>query len=194
MDPGNRLFDYVIAGPNGAGKSTIAPALLREMKTVRRFINADMIAQGLAELDPNAVALEAARIMLLEFEKLASRRMNFAFETTLAGKSLAFRLRELSVSGHEVHLVYLWLRSPDLAVARVAQRVRAGGHDVPETTIRKRYALSRRNFLETYRCIAASWRVYNSLESEQVTLIAQGSHATIHAVGDETLWRMFQTT
>src|SRR4051794_1830916 len=117
----------ILAGPNGAGKTTAARTLLAETLHLMTFVNADVIAQGLSGFDPESMAVEAGRIMLQRLHALADRRASFAFETTLAGRSYARWLRSLRGTGYTVHLVYFWLASPDLAVARVAERVRTGG-------------------------------------------------------------------
>src|SRR5207245_5581410 len=117
----------ILAGPNGAGKSTVAPALLRGALAVNEFVNADVIASGLSAFDPDSAAIAAGRVMLARIRELASQRVNFAFETTLASRSFAPWLRQLVTSGYSAHLVFLWLPSADFAVDRVAERVRTGG-------------------------------------------------------------------
>jgi predicted ABC-type ATPase len=117
----------VIAGPNGAGKSTAAPAVLRNALRVNEFVNADTIAAGLSAFSPDAVAIAAGRIMLERLRELAREGRDFAFETTLASKSFAPWLRTLQSDGYTCHLVYLWVPTVELAIARVAERVRRGG-------------------------------------------------------------------
>lgn len=117
----------VLAGPNGAGKSTAAPALLHGRLAVEQFVNADEIARGLAGFAPETAAIPAGRIMVARLKELARTRANFAFETTLASRSFAPWLASLVAGGYRFHLVFLWLPSADLAVARVADRVRLGG-------------------------------------------------------------------
>ena len=129
----------VLAGPNGVGKSTSAAKLLLGTFHVDEFVNADAIAQGLSAFAPDRVAIEAGRVMLHRLKELAAQRASFAFETTLASRSYAPWLQNLKTTGYEVHLLFLWLPSAEMAVARVAERVCAGGHDVPEATIRRRY-------------------------------------------------------
>jgi len=147
----------VIAGPNGAGKSTTAPKLLREALAVDEFVNADTIAAGLSAFAPERVAFTAGRAMLARLQELASAHDDFAFETTLSSRSFAPWLRGLQEGGYSVHLIYLWLPSADLAVERIAERVRRGGHDVPEPVVRRRYEKSLVNFFNLYRPIAESW-------------------------------------
>ena len=88
----------VLAGPNGAGKSTVAPALLHGALAVNEFVNADVIAGGLSAFNPESVAIGAGRVMLARLHELANQRASFAFETTLASRSLAPWLRQLAAS------------------------------------------------------------------------------------------------
>jgi predicted ABC-type ATPase len=182
----------VLAGPNGSGKSTTAPALLRGALGVTEFVNADTIAQGLSAYNPLSAALEAGRIMLDRMRSLAAARVDFAFETTLASRSLAPWLAGLVRGGYDVHLLLLWLPSADEAVARVAQRFRSGGHDVPEEMIRRRYTAGLRNFFRLYRPLATKWRMYDRSMSPPARLIAVGRRQRTSIVLDELLWRRIQ--
>lgn len=179
----------VLAGPNGAGKSTAAPSLLHDLLEVGEFVNADVIAQGLAAFDPDSVAFEAGTIMHARLRKLADARKDFAFETTLASRSLTPWLRELVEAQYCFHLIFLWLPSADFAVARVADRVRLGGHNVPEETIRRRYERGLRNFFELYQPVATTWRMYDNSHESGVRLIASGEGATVTRIGDEEMWK-----
>jgi len=147
----------VIAGPNGSGKSTTAPKLLRDTLKVDEFINADVIAGGLSAFAPERVAFPAGRIMLRRMHDLATAGADFALESTLSSRTLALWIARLQTENYVFHLIYLWLSSADLAVQRVAERVRQGGHDVPAATVRRRYSRSLSNFFNIYRPIANSW-------------------------------------
>jgi len=149
----------VLGGPNGAGKSTTAARLLRGALSVNEFVNADTIAQGLSAYRPESAAIAAGRVMLARLRYLARIREDFAFETTLSGRGHARWLESLRAAGYRVHLTFLWLPSPDLAVARVAERVRRGGHDVPEPVIRRRFAAGLRNLVTCYLDLVDSWQV-----------------------------------
>jgi predicted ABC-type ATPase len=129
----------VLGGPNGAGKSTAAPRLLRGSLRVEEFVNADTLAQGLSAFRPEEAALEAGQIMLARLDYLESQRRGFAFESTLSSHTLARRLARLKAHAYRVHIVYLGLPTVDLALARVAARVRAGGHDVPPDAVKRRF-------------------------------------------------------
>src|SRR5437879_465876 len=126
-----------LGGINGAGKTTSSRSLLANTLKVMTFVNADVIAQGLSGFNPDAVALRAGRIMLEQLDELTAQRANFAFETTLAGKTYASWLNSLRESAYKVHLFYFWLAKVEMAIDRVATRVRKGGHHVPEATIRQ---------------------------------------------------------
>lgn len=179
----------VLGGPNGAGKTTTAPELLRGALAVSEFVNADAIAQGLSGFRPEGAAIEAGRIMLGRLKQLAARRDDFAFESTLASRNLAFWIRDLLRSGYGFHLVFLWLPNADLAVARVAERVRRGGHGVPEETIRRRYTRGLRNFNAIYRPLATSWRLYDNSQSSGARLAAIGGSVIREEIKDKEIWR-----
>lgn len=178
----------VLAGPNGAGKSTAAPALLKGALGVTEFVNADTIARGLSAFQPDRVALSAGRIMLGRLKELAAQRVSFAYETTLASRTFARWLMELEQSGYRVQLVFLWLPSADFAVARVADRVRLGGHDVPEETVRRRYAAGLRNFFSLYQPLANGWRIYDNASGPKPRLIALGRASEVTKIVDKDLW------
>lgn len=182
----------VLGGPNGAGKTSSARTLLADTLSVLTFVNADVIAQGLAGFDPDSAAIEASRIMLDRLRALAARRESFAFETTLAARSYAAWLHELRQTGYIVHLIYFWLATADLAVNRVAERVRFGGHDVPQKTIRQRYQRSLTNFFTLYSPQVNFWRVYDNTEANRTRLVAYGTDAGADTVVDVGTWEMMQ--
>jgi predicted ABC-type ATPase len=165
----------VIAGPNGAGKSTTAPAVLRNALKVPEFVNADTIAAGLSAFSPEKVAIAAGRLMLDRVHELAREHRDFAFETTLASRSFAPWLKQLQTDGYTFHLVYLWLPTVELAVARVAERVRRGGHAVPESTVRRRYDRSLANFFTIYSRFADSWVMLDNSIRRRPRVVAKRS-------------------
>lgn len=166
----------IIAGPNGAGKTTTAPALLRDVLDVPLFVNADVIAQGLSGFSPESAAVQAGRIMLERLKALAAENADFAFETTLAARSYAAWIRGLQkAQGYALHIVFLWLPSPEMALARVRSRVCRGGHDIPEEVVRRRYEAGLRNFFTLYMPLTASWRFYDNSRNTGPRLLAMGS-------------------
>jgi len=125
------------------------------------YVNADTIALGLSSFQPETVAFDAGRMMLKRLHDLAEQRVSFAFETTLASRTWAPWIVELREKSYAFNLLFVWLVSSEMAVQRVQQRVRSGGHHIPEEVVRRRYQRGMRNFHELYRPIANSWAVYN---------------------------------
>ncbi|VTR93631.1 zeta toxin : Putative uncharacterized protein OS=[Oscillatoria] sp. PCC 6506 GN=OSCI_3310008 PE=4 SV=1: Zeta_toxin [Gemmata massiliana] len=179
----------VLAGINGAGKTTASQHILRDAMRIPSFTNADTIARGLNAFDVESVAAKAGRVMLDHLHGLAAARQSFAFETTLSGRAYARWLGELARDGYAIHLLYYWLRSPDLAIRRVTDRVRAGGHHVPDDTVRRRYARSVRNFLELYRPIVTTWQVYDNSNGQRQLIAFNNSF--FDTVLDPDLWDVF---
>jgi len=181
-----------LAGPNGAGKSTVGPALLRDSLGISIFVNADVIAQGLSGLEPEGAAFEAGRIMLERLDGLARRRVSFAFETTWSGRAYARRISAMLEEGYRFHVVFLWLESADLAVARVEERIRAGGHAVPSDVVRRRYRAGIDNFLQIYRPLATSWRLYDNSSGPSPRLVVAGGETGRLEVLDEPTWSQIE--
>jgi predicted ABC-type ATPase len=160
---------FVLAGPNGAGKSTIAEKLLTGTRAVEAFVNADMIA---ANLKGESADFRAGRIMLSRVDELAAQGHNLAFETTLSSRSLLPRINAMRENGYLFHLIFLWLPSAEMAVERVAARVRDGGHAIPEAVIRRRFQRSLENFFNRYRPVADSWLMLDNSSGSQPQAIA----------------------
>ena len=153
---------YVIGGANGAGKTTTALTVLPNFLNVVEYINADAIAAELSPINPEAMAIPAGRIMLKRLTSLVAQEIDFAFETTLASRSFAPFLRNCKTSGYIINLIYFWLQSPELAIARVASRVHSGGYSIPEDTIRRRYTRGLRNLASLYLPICDRWIIYDN--------------------------------
>lgn len=146
----------IIAGPNGAGKTTFAKNFLPQEAHTFRFINADLIAAGLAPFNPESVSFKAARLMLSELDEHTKAGESFAFETTLSGIHYLQRIQEWGDLGYTVKLWFIALSSPELAISRVKERVAQGGHNIPEEVIRRRYAAGLEN-LPKYQKVVNSW-------------------------------------
>lgn len=163
----------VIAGPNGAGKTTFARAFLPQEAQLKRFINADLIAAGLSPFAPETAAIRAGRLMLEEIAACVARNESFAFETTLSGLGYLRHIREWRKAGYHVSLFFLALPNAESAIARVAERVRQGGHHIPEDVIRRRFAAGRDNFDQRYQAAVDAWAQYDNA-GEQPVLIEWG--------------------
>ncbi|MCK6405271.1 MAG: zeta toxin family protein [Rhodocyclaceae bacterium] len=161
MPPPERKV-IVIAGPNGAGKTTFAREFLPNEAACPVFVNADLIAAGLAPFAPDTAAVQAGRLMLAELNRYFLADQSFAFETTLSGRAYLRHISQWQAAGYRVELIFLQLNHPDEAVARVQQRVRQGGHSIPEETIRRRFAAGLSNFRNHYAAAVDAWALYNN--------------------------------
>jgi predicted ABC-type ATPase len=160
----------IVAGPNGAGKTTFARSFLPAEAKLPRFINADLIAVGLAPFAPETAAVKAARLMLDEIDSCAKLGENFAFETTLSGIGYLRSIEQWRAVGYRVSLLFLSLPDADTAVARVALRVEQGGHFIPEPVIRRRFARGLLNFHTHYKQVVDDWALYDNTGAEPVLL------------------------
>lgn len=156
---------FIIAGPNGAGKTTAAFTLLPSFIGVEEYVNADSLAYALSPFHPDAVAIQAGRLMLDRIYELARQDKNFAFETTLASKSFARLLQECKQKGYKTNLIFLWLPTVELAIYRVKLRVEQGGHFIPIETIKRRYKRGLENLFQLYIPIVDNWWLYDNSEN-----------------------------
>lgn len=152
----------IIAGPNGAGKTTFAREFLPNEAACPVFVNADLIAAGLAPFAPEAATVRAGRLMLAEMERHFAAGQSFAFETTLSGRVYLRHIERWRQAGYRVELIFLQLNHADEAVARVEQRVRQGGHNVQNAVIRRRFAAGLENFHRHYAPAVDAWALYNN--------------------------------
>ena len=159
---------FVICGCNGAGKTTAAYTLLPQLLNLHTFVNADEIADELSPQNPEKESLRAFRLMLERMDQLISRGEDFAVETTLATKSLAGIIENAQYLGYKVGLLYFWLKSPELAVRRVAIRVASGGHDIAENTIVRRYWQGMENLRHIYIHCCDSWVLIDNSATEAI--------------------------
>jgi predicted ABC-type ATPase len=163
---------YIIAGPNGSGKTTFASKFLPEYVRCPNFINADLIAKGLAPFGPRSAAIKAGKLVLQQIHDFSKRGLDFAFETTLSGKTYLNLFRRLRAKGYALHLFFLWIPSSELALSRIKDRVAEGGHDVPPQDVKRRFARGLRNFFILYRPLLNSWMLFDNSRAKP-TLIAK---------------------
>lgn len=163
----------IIAGPNGAGKTTFAREFLTKEVGVVHFVNPDLIAGGLSPLRPELATLAAGRLFLRELDRLAKARADFAFESTLSGLTYLRRLQRWKASGYTIQIVYLRISSPQLALRRIANRVRQGGHKVPRPDVIRRFTRSQYNFENSFGLEAHRWGLHENSASKP-KLLEQG--------------------
>ena len=186
---------FVIAGCNGAGKTTASYTLLPEVLGITEFVNADEIAAGLSPFKPESVSLEAGKLMLKRIKDLIEKQVDFAFETTLSTRSYKSLLSDAKRKGYEIHLLFFWLNSPEIAIERVATRVNEGGHNVPVETITRRYYRGIQNLFSLFLPIVDSWfLIDNSVrpfyivaegKSGESRIFDEALFARIKSLGDE---------
>ena len=179
----------MIAGPNGAGKTTLARELISNSPFLYEFINADEIARGLAPNHPETVALMASKLMINRLKDLLEADKNFAFETTLSGTNYVKHLNSAKAKGYDIVLFFLWLDSPEQALKRVAQRVKQGGHFVPQNVIFRRYYAGIKNLLTTYLPLVDMAVIMdNSTEAVESKMIARVVRRKIVDVLNQNIW------
>ncbi len=179
---------YIIAGCNGAGKTTASFTILPEILNCKEFINADEIAKGLSPFQPESVAIEAGRIMLSRINELLAQGKSFAFETTLATKSYAGKIEKAKSNGYQVTLLFFWLKSINLAKARVQERVIEGGHNIPEDVIVRRYSLGIQNLFKIYTPIVDNVFIFDNTDGEP-ELIAEKEKNMVMVIHNDEVYK-----
>ena len=165
----------IVAGPNGAGKTTFAREYLLKEANCPDFINVDLIAAGISPFDPDRGAIRAGRIMLSEIQRRTRKGESFAFETTLSGHVYARLIPRWRMDGYRVWLIFLSLPNPEVAIARVASRVKQGGHNVANAVIRRRFESGLRNFRDVYTNLVDGWWWYDN-SGDTLQLISRGGN------------------
>ena len=182
-----RLF--IISGCNGAGKTTASYTILPAMLNLHTFVNADEIADELSPLEPEREAIRASRLMMERVDQLILHGADLAVETTLATKSLAGVITSAQQQGYKAGLFYFWLKSPELALKRVALRVASGGHGVPEATIVRRYWQGMDNLRNLYLPICDSWVLIDN-SAATGTRIAEGGAGLEPTIYNKRLYNL----
>ena len=177
----------IVGGPNGAGKTTFALEYLAGRPSP--FLSADAIAVQINPEAPERAKIEAGKAFFRQLGALVRDGESFVVESTLAGLGFARVMERLRADGYAVTLIFVFLASPDVCVARVRERVRKGGHHVPEADVRRRYDRSKRNFWDVYRHQADRWKLYHNT-ADGFQLVAVGERAAYRA-SDESLFDLF---
>lgn len=174
---------YIISGCNGAGKTTASYSMLPEMLECSEFVNSDEFAKSLSPFKPENASIQASRYMLLKIRYLLKKKSDFAVETTLATRTLMKTIRMAQNAGYSVTLLYFWLNSPELAIERVKARVEAGGHNIPEETIRRRYYVGIDYFFHHYAPMSDRWILADNSQTP-FRVIAEGTRGGVTNVKD----------
>ena len=164
---------YILAGCNGAGKTTASYTFLPEILDCREFVNSDEFAKSLSPFDPSIASVSASRFMLRRIQYLMERGADFSIETTLATRSLVSIINEARAKSYVITILYLWLQSPEIAIQRVKDRVEAGGHNIPENVLRRRYTTGLKYLFDIYMPICDRWMIADN-SGATFMLIAEG--------------------
>ena len=183
---------YIFCGCNGAGKTTASFTVLPEVLKCKEFVNADEIAKGLSRFNPEKVAIDAGKLMLMRMEELLAQGVSFAFETTLATKGYKRFIKRAQDSGYRVTLIYFWLNSTELAIQRVAKRVAEGGHNIPEEVIRRRYVSGITNLFEIYMDCVDYWMLADNSQAPRV-IVAEGGRNIETEIHDLELYNIIKS-
>lgn len=181
---------YILSGCNGSGKTTASYTLLPEMLECTEFVNSDEFAKSFSPFNPSEATIVASRFMLMRIEYLLSRKEDFSIETTLATRSLVGIINTAKAAGYSITLLYFWLSSPELAIQRVRNRVKAGGHNIPENVIRRRYIMGLQYFFETYIPLSDRWVLADN-STTPFKVVAEGSNNGTFIKDEEkykTIW------
>lgn len=173
---------YIISGCNGSGKTTSSYSLLPELLECRQWVNSDEFAKSLSPFNPSAASIRASRYMLMKINYLMARGESFGIETTLATRSLLKLIARAQAGSYTVTILYFWLNSPQMALQRVKNRVAAGGHDIEEEVVKRRYYMGLKYLFNNYIPIVDHWILADNSEPP-FRVIAQGSK------GEETIVR-----
>ena len=164
----------ILAGPNGAGKTTFAREFVRKELGFKHFVNADLIAAGMSPFEPELAAIAAGRVMLDQIKHLVRSRENFVIETTLSGLGYARHIRNWRASGYHVSLIFLSLRSANVALERVRNRVKQGGHNIPPDVIKRRFIAGLENFNKIYKDVVDEWQVLDNTDADPTPIDWKG--------------------
>lgn len=175
---------YVIAGPNGAGKTTFAKKFLPKYANCKEFVNADLIAGGIAPFSPETAALSAGKILLNKIDDFSSKGKDFGFETTLSGRAYVRTLKELKSNGYEIHLFFLWIPTLEMALARIQDRVKRGGHNIPEPVVKRRFYKGICHLFGLYQPLLDSWTLFDN-SREEPHLVAMQNEGNLKVIDQD---------
>jgi predicted ABC-type ATPase len=138
-------------------------------------VNSDLIAKGLSPFNPENENIFAAKLMIEQIEKYAAQKITFAYESTISGKTYIERIKRMKSEGYKIVLFYIMLEEVEISLHRIEERVRKGGHNIPENDARRRFPRSASNFLNLYSPLADEWQIFDNSSGQMRRVAASKS-------------------
>jgi predicted ABC-type ATPase len=169
----------VVGGPNGCGKTTLAQGLFVQLGVNPNFINPDMIALGLSQADFEKASFQAGRVLLGQIDENIRTQRSFSFESTLSGRTYIRILQKAKKQGFSVSIIFVYVRTKEKSLERIARRVRDGGHNIPKESVIRRFPRTFENFWKDYRLLANEWSIVDNSNVTPKTIMTSQQYSAL---------------
>ena len=172
----------LIAGANGVGKTTFARAFLQEYDY--DFLNADEIAKNLSAEKPEERRISPGKLFFKKLNEAVAQNKSLLIESTLSGKYLQKFIESVQKENYKITIIFLFVASPGILIERIAERVKKGGHFVPDKDVRRRFARGKQNFWKIYKTLVDKWHLYYNME-DNFQLVAIGEKDSLIYINED---------